>query len=225
MAQKRNIYAVPKPVGRKYTEQEQELADEIEHYNAEFHRGERAEEDAYGHFRQISNKYRNKPVTPEPPFFVRGNTHPDPEEYKRLLRQEAQHDKETGREEILKHMSLMDQRDTETHRAHMNRAVRIDMLKELIKKNDRLFKADELEEDRKKMSSSTKIKRALTKTDKKLKQIYGLENVGERASKVLTVKTTKKNLDSKTKKTLAVAVPRKKKVTGKPKRKVIKKRK
>jgi len=75
------------------------------------------------------------------------------------------------------------------------------------------------------MSSSTKIKRALTKTDKKLKQIYGLENVGERASKVLTVKTTKKNLDSKTKKTLAVAVPRKKKVTGKPKRKVIKKRK
>jgi|WetSurMetagenome_2_1015567.scaffolds.fasta_scaffold316740_2 hypothetical protein len=80
-------------------------------------------------------------------------------------------------------------------------------------------------EDRKKTPTETKIKRAINKTDKKLKKIYGLENVGERANKVISVKTTKKNLDSKTKKTLAVAVPRKKKVTGKPKRKVIKKRK
>ena len=74
---------------------------------------------------------------------------------------------------------------------------------------------------RKKTPTETKIKRAINKTDKKLKQIYGLDNVVQKAEKTLATKTKKKNLDSKTKKTLATAVPRKKK----PVKKVVKRRK
>lgn len=80
-------------------------------------------------------------------------------------------------------------------------------------------------EDRKKTPTELKVKRAIRKTDKKLKEIYGLENVGERAEKTLSIKGKKKNLDRKTKKVLTLATPRKKTPTGKPKRKVVKKRK
>lgn len=80
-------------------------------------------------------------------------------------------------------------------------------------------------EDRKKMSSETKIKRALKKTDEKLKQIYGLDNVVQKAEKTLEKKTKKKTLDLKAKKMLTAAALRKKKPAGKPKRKVVKKRK
>lgn len=76
-------------------------------------------------------------------------------------------------------------------------------------------------QDRKKMSTKSKIKRAFKKTDKKLKQVYGLENVGAKAEKVLSTKTKKKSLDSKTKKVLAVSALRKKK----PQKKVVKRRK
>lgn len=74
---------------------------------------------------------------------------------------------------------------------------------------------------RKKTSTQSKIKRAFKKTDKKLKQVYGLENVGEKAEKVLSVKTKKKSLDTKAKKVLAASALRKKK----PQKKVVKRRK
>lgn len=155
----------PKPTNRDYTDDEIELVNEIQRLDAEYHRAERALDDAYSHYRQVSNKYKHKPITPEPPFFVRGNTHPDPKEYRRLLRQAAKHREDTGQEEKIRHGNLIDQKDMESHRAHMNRDQRIDMLRDLIQENDRLLKSnptirfDEVDEFRKKKSSKAKPKR------------------------------------------------------------------
>ena len=168
-------YDIPKPTDRDYTDDEKELLKEIQRFSTERHRAEKALDNSYSHYRQVCNKYKNKPITPEPPFFVRGNTHPDPEEYRRLLHQAAKHREDTGQEEKIFHINLIDQRDMEAHRAHMINAQRVDMLRELIKKNDRLLKSksiqksDESDEFRKKKPAKKSAKRKPKKVVKKCK--------------------------------------------------------
>lgn len=131
----------PKPKGRPYTPEERNLAEEIQHFDTEYHRADKAWKDAYAHYMQVCRKYKNKPITPEPPFFVRGNTHPDPVEYRKLLKQEKQHRADTGQDEKLAHIRIIDLKETERHRAGMCRDQRIEMLRDLIKKNDRSLKS------------------------------------------------------------------------------------
>jgi len=140
---KYNRYATPKPTGRHYTDQEQELAQEIEKLRASKKRAEKGMSDAQSHYQQISKKFKNKPVTPEPPHFVRGNTHPDPVEYRRLLNQAAKHRADTGQDEKIKQNFRVDEWDTRILNAHLCLCQRIDTLKELIQKNDRASKVNQ----------------------------------------------------------------------------------
>jgi hypothetical protein len=139
---KYNRYTTPKPHGRPYTDPEQKLAKEIDELREEKARAKRSMHDAQLHYNQSMKKYSRMPNYPKREFFVRGNTHPDPEAYKELVRKDKLYDARVKpiQDELRALHNTIDNRDTDMMRAHLGMCSRIDILGNMIKKNDKILK-------------------------------------------------------------------------------------